>query len=93
MGKDTRVIYRRRHAYPTKSNRRAIIKTPGEWHRGHEGPGGGRDDSESSRLITSWGSGWVCPMSRVHLCLNTLCMQVWSSKAILKARRIEAGPG
>lgn len=31
MGKDTRVTYKRRHAYATRSNRRKIIKTPGTW--------------------------------------------------------------
>lgn len=29
MGKDTRVTYRRRHAYATRSNRRKVVKTPG----------------------------------------------------------------
>lgn len=30
MGKDTRVTYRRRHAYATLSNRRKTVKTPGK---------------------------------------------------------------
>mmetsp|Transcript_14006 Transcript_14006/g.20728 ORF Transcript_14006/g.20728 Transcript_14006/m.20728 type:complete len:116 (+) Transcript_14006:53-400(+) len=29
MGKDTRVTYRRRHSYNTKSNKIKIVKTPG----------------------------------------------------------------
>ena len=29
MGKDTRVTYKRRHAYATKSNRRQVLRTPG----------------------------------------------------------------
>ena len=41
MGKDTRVTYRRRHAYATRSNRRAIIKTPGESNEALGGLGGG----------------------------------------------------
>lgn len=33
MGKDTRVTYKRRHAYATKSNRRQVIRTPGTCRR------------------------------------------------------------